>query len=89
MCYPPQQAWATEPAVDDLLACGYSRPDSKSEGALSVNRDRYPFCHILSAGQVVLYWTHAGYARQHSESESVVAYMVQAHASARYSRPER
>jgi hypothetical protein len=64
----PQQAWPTEAAVDDLLACGYS-----SEEALSVNRDRYPFCHVLTAGQVALYWTHAGYARQQSESESLVA----------------
>jgi hypothetical protein len=69
-----QQGWPTEAAVDDLLACGYSRPDSKSKEALLVNRDRYPFCHVLSAGQVALYWTHAGYARQQSESEFVVAW---------------
>jgi hypothetical protein len=61
-------------AVDDLLTCGYptvgtiddndsdrlssSGSDRGSRESFVVNREKYPFCHVLSSGQVAVYWTH-------------------------------
>lgn len=56
-------------AIDDLLACGYpttvgtidnniSSSGSGSRESFVVNREKYPFCHVLSSGQVAVYWTH-------------------------------
>jgi hypothetical protein len=67
----PLQA-ATDVVPNELLACGYSEPDDdsstgSSEKAFLVDRDRYPFCHVLDAGQVAVYWTHDGFVRRQGE----------------------
>lgn len=60
-----------EAASYELLSCEYSvegaHSSNSSEKAFMVDRDRYPFCHVLSTGQVALYWTHDGFARRQGE----------------------
>lgn len=48
--------------ADDLLACGYSTlstgDSSSATKAFAMGRDQFPFCHVMSSGQVAVYWTH-------------------------------
>lgn len=55
-------------AADSLLNCGYSSGNSPvADKSFDVDRQRYPFCHVLSTGTVALYWTHDGYNREQGE----------------------
>jgi hypothetical protein len=50
------------------LSCEYSVEGAdSSEKAFLLDREKYPFCHVLSAGQVALYWTHDGFTRRQGE----------------------
>lgn len=64
-----QPALGTTKVHNDLLNCRYSIPGADSSDVITektsmVDREQYPFCHVLSAGQVALYWTHDGLTRQ-------------------------
>lgn len=51
--------------VDDLLGCGYQTGGTTSSAAsFLVEREKYHFCHVLSAGQVAVYWTHDAYTQR-------------------------
>jgi hypothetical protein len=61
-----------KPSLNALLDCGYTPTETNDGGvttdkAFSVDRARFPFCHVLSAGEAAVYWTHDGYTRAQGE----------------------
>lgn len=61
-----------KPSLNALLDCGYTPTETSDGGvntdkAFSVDRARFPFCHVLSAGEAAVYWTHDGYTRAQGE----------------------